>query len=213
MGHEDDNPATVLLKRIETGDASAAEELLPIIYGELHQVAQRFMSRENPGHTLQPTALVHEAWMKLVGQTRHQWNGRTHFLAVAAHAMRAILVDHARSRRALKRGGRRDRVVLEEAVAFYEQRAVDLLDLDTAMSRLAGIDQQLAQVVELRFFGGLTNDEVGKVIGVSTPTVERRWRVARAWLQKALEDNAEVAPDPEAEPPGDAARDDDRARG
>lgn len=207
MASQDDHPATLLLKRIEGGDASAAEELLPLIYGELHQVAQRFMSRENPGHTLQPTALVHEAWMKLVGQTRHAWTGRTHFLAVASHAMRAILVDHARSRRALKRGGHRERVLLEDAVAFYEQRAVDILDLDMAMGRLSGIDPELARVVELRFFGGLTNEDVSKVLGVSTPTIERRWRVARAWLQKALED-APAAPAATDDAP---RTDDDRA--
>lgn len=203
MSDQDDSPATILLRRLDGGDASAAEELMPLVYNELHQVAQRFMSRENPGHTLQPTALVHEAWMKLVGQSTHHWNGRTHFLAVAAHAMRAILVDHARARRALKRGGGRDRVMLEEAVAFYESRAVDLLDLDTAMGRLQDIDKELAKVVELRFFGGLTNDEVATVLDLSTPTIERRWRVARAWLQKAIEEPPAEGDEPETPSPHD----------
>jgi len=167
------------------GGADAAE-LLPALYAELRDVAERYMRKERSEHTLQPTALVHEAWLRLAGGRETSWRGRSHFLGAAAHSMRTILVDPARRRRAEKRGGRLERVALDEAVAFYEQRGADLLDLDAGLDRLSRIDDELRSLVELRFFGGLTNAEIGVVLGLSTPTVERRWRVARAWLRTAV---------------------------
>lgn len=180
----------------EGGAAPAsAEELLPLVYQDLRRLAERYMSRERPGHTLQPTALVHEAYLKLVDQTRVNWKGKSHFFAVGAQAMRRLLIDHARGRRREKRGGARRRVTLAESLFPSDERELDfeeLLSLNTALDRLANVEARAAQVVELRFFGGLSVPEVAHVLDVSTRTVEGDWTYARAWLRRELsgEDDA-----------------------
>ena len=177
---------TLLLTAIEEGREHSADELLAVVYEELRRMAAHRMAAEAPGHTLQPTALVHEAYMKLVDQTRVDWQGRSHFFAVAAQAMRRILVDHARSRQREKRGGGRARVVLDEAVALSPQKDEDVLALDEALERLAALDPRQAKVVELRFFGGMSVEEVAEALSVSKRTVEGDWTFARAWLSREL---------------------------
>jgi RNA polymerase sigma-70 factor (ECF subfamily) len=180
----------------EGGAAPAsAEELLPLVYQDLRRLAERYMSRESPGHTLQPTALVHEVYLKLVDQTRANWKGKSHFFAVGAQAMRRLLIDHARGRRREKRGGARQRVTLAESLFPSTKSELDfeeLLSLNTALERLAAVEARAAQVVELRFFGGLTVPEVAHVLDVSQRTVEGDWTYARAWLRRELsgEDHA-----------------------
>jgi RNA polymerase sigma factor (TIGR02999 family) len=166
------------------GDAAAAERLLPLVYEELRAIAASHLRHERAGHTLQPTALVHEAYVRLIDQTSVRWNGRSHFLAVAAMAMRRVLVNHARDRRRLKRGGpEMKRVPLDDAVGVLEERAGDLEALDGALTRLAAMDPQQARIVELRFFGGLTAPETAEAMGISERTVHREWSLARAWLR------------------------------
>ena len=170
-------------------DRATAEELFPVVYDELRRIAKNYMSRETPGHTLQPTALVHEAYLKLVDQTRADWKGKTHFFAVGAKVMRRLLVDHARGRGALKRGAGWHRVTLSEALDPLGGEDLDpeqLLDLNSALEQLAEIDEREVRVVTLRFFGGLTVEQVGQVLGVSTRTVENDWRHAKAWLRLRL---------------------------
>lgn len=173
----------------------SAEELLPLVYQDLRRLAERYMSRERPGHTLQPTALVHEVYLKLVDQTRANWKGKSHFFAVGAQAMRRLLIDHARGRRREKRGGARQRVTLAESLFPSSESELDfeeLLNLNSALEKLAAVEARAAQVVELRFFGGLTVPEVAHVLDVSTRTVEGDWTYARAWLRRELsgEDHA-----------------------
>lgn len=175
----------------ETGevDRATAEELFPVVYDELRRIAKSYMNRETPGHTLQPTALVHEAYLKLVDQTRANWKGKTHFFAVGARVMRRLLVDHARERGAQKRGAGWQSVTLTGALDPLGEEVLDreqLLDLNTALERLAEIDEREAKVVTLRFFGGLTVEQVAEVIGVSKRTVENDWRHAQAWLRLRL---------------------------
>ena len=187
MGTADPQNVTRLLNRMAGGDAGAASELLPVLYGELHAQAELIMRDQRAGHTLQPTALIHEAWMKLVGAgPEGSYESRAHFAAVAARAMRSVLVDHARRRQADKRGGARERVPLDEVAELFTERAPDLLALDEALDRLTAMDDQLGRLVELRFFAGLSVEETAKLLGVSTPTVTRGWRVARMWLQREL---------------------------
>jgi RNA polymerase sigma factor (TIGR02999 family) len=169
-----------------------AEDLFPVVYEELRRLARGYMSRETPGHTLQPTALVHEAYLKLVDQTRVDWKGKTHFYAVGARIMRRLLVDHARERGAQKRGAGWRSVTLSEALdplGFEQLGPEQLLDLETAIEQLAEIDDREARVVTLRFFGGLTVEQVGEVIGVSKRTVENDWRHAKAWLRLRLSES------------------------
>jgi RNA polymerase sigma factor (TIGR02999 family) len=173
----------------EEGTAAVPEELLPLIYDELHRLAAFYMSRERPGHTLQPTALVHEAYLKLVDQSRVNWRGRTHFLAVGAQAMRRLLIDHARARGSEKRGGSWRRVTLAQAITPHAGSDLDpeqLLTLHTAIDKLAELDTRQARIVELRYFGGMTVPEVATVLGVSRRTVEDHWVHARAWLRREL---------------------------
>jgi RNA polymerase sigma factor (TIGR02999 family) len=177
---------TQVLEKLRNGDRRAADELLPLVYDEFRALARHYLAQERMNHTLQPTALVHEAYMKLVDQTRVDWQGKSHFFAVAAQAMRRILVDHARSRQREKRGGGRARVVLDEAVALSPQKDEDVLALDEALERLAQLDPRQAKVVELRFFGGLNVEEVAEALGVSKRTVEGDWTFARAWLSREL---------------------------
>ncbi len=177
---------TQVLEQLRNGDQRAADKLLPLVYDEFRALARHYLQQERMNHTLQPTALVHEAYMKLVDQTRVDWQGKSHFFAVAAQAMRRILVDHARSRQRDKRGGGRARVVLDEAVALSPQKDEDVLALDEALEKLAKVDPRQAKVVELRFFGGLNVEEVAETLKVSKRTVEGDWMFARAWLSREL---------------------------
>lgn len=162
------------------------DQLLPLVYNDLRRLAQAKMNREPGMMSLEPTALAHETFMRLVDQSRVDWRGKSHFMAVAAQAMRRILVDHARSRKRLKRGGSRQRVDLSSGVAMSGPSEVDLIALDDALEKLTEVDARQAKVVELRFFGGLSVEEVAEAIGVSKRTVEGDWTIARAWLRKEL---------------------------
>src|SRR6266540_6662010 len=177
---------TRLLVAWSRGDAKALEDLIPLVYDELRRLAERHLSREAPGHTLQPTAVVHEAYLRLVDQKRVTWKNRGHFFAVAAQTMRRLLVDHARQRDAEKRGGAATRVPLEEGAASTLPREADVIALDRALERLATLDATQAKVVELRYFGGLTLDETADVLGTSPSTVGRAFRLAKAWLYREL---------------------------
>ena len=181
---------TGLLLAWRAGDASAGERLLPAIYDELHRQAARAMRREDDAHTLQPTALVHEAYLRLVDQQRVEWRNRAHFFGVAAQMMRRVLVDHARTRLAAKRGGALHRVTLADVGAGAEHGGKDELDvlaLHDALERLAVFDPDQARLVELRYFGGLGIEDTAEALGVSPATVKREWAVARAWLRRELE--------------------------
>ena len=180
--------ATRLLSRIEAGDPSAQEELLPLLYDELRDIAGACMARERSGHTLQPTELVHEAWIRSVGgdDVRH-FEGRTHFVRAAARAMRHVLCDHARARAAGKRNEGERAVALDEVLVGFEDHSLDVIELADAIDWLGERDQELARLVELRYFGGLSIAETAKVLGTSDSSVERGWRVARMWLRRALE--------------------------
>jgi RNA polymerase sigma factor (TIGR02999 family) len=186
---------TRLLQDATGGQREALDRLLPLVYDELSQIARGRLRFEQSGHTLNTHALVHEAYLKLVDQTRAQWQSRNHFFAVASEAMRRILIDYAKRRRAGKRGGQSPHVPLEEAgelVAsdplFSDEQATELLALDDAMSRLAAFNPQGARVVQYRFFGGLSNEEVADVMGLSERTVRRAWTMAKAWLRGELDD-------------------------
>jgi RNA polymerase sigma factor (TIGR02999 family) len=177
---------TRLLVDWSHGDASALDRLVPLVYSELHRLAQRYMRGERPDHPLQTTALVNEAYLRLVGWKEVEWKNRAHFLAVAAQIMRRILVDFARSRNYAKRGGGLRRVSLDDALLVTEAADPDLLDLDNALTRLAAVDPRKSRVVELRFFGGLNNEEIAEVLGTSPFTVIRDWNLARAWLLREM---------------------------
>ena len=179
---------TQLLVRWEGGDRAALDALMPLVEQELRQLARSYLRRERSGHTLQPTALVNEAYLKLVDQRDARWQSRAHFYGVAAQLMRRILVDHARARAAEKRGGPQAyAVTLSEADRVSAQPALDLLAVHEALEELAALDPQQARVVELKFFGGLTIEETAEALGVSHATVERDWKAARAWLRRKLE--------------------------
>jgi RNA polymerase sigma factor (TIGR02999 family) len=171
------------------GEASASAELMPLVYDELRRVAQNYLNQERPNHTLQATALVHEAYLRLVKQTEVDWQDRAHFFGMAAQMMRHILVDHARKKRAEKRGGFGERMTLAEAVSFPEQIDFDLVALDDALNGLTRLDPQQSKIVEMRFFGGLTIEETSTALGVSVATVNREWRLAKAWLLRELSRN------------------------
>ena len=174
------------------GDRQSLDALLPIVYQELRRLAASYLRREKPGQTLQPTALVHEAYLRLMKDRPERWQNRAHFCAIAAHSMRQILIERARARNALKRGGAQPRVTLDEALVAGGERAVDLLALDEALERLAQLDPEQARLVELRFFGGLTIEETADALNMSPATVKRHWTVARAWLARELEGNSQV---------------------
>lgn len=176
---------TVLLRRVSAGDKDAESELLPRVYAELKRLALSQLRSERPGHTLQATALVHEAYMRLANQ-QEGWNGRAHFYALAAKVMRRILTDYARQRNAGKRGGGKIKLSLDEHLGVPVEQCPMLTDLDEALERLEEISPRQAKIIELRFFGGLTEDEVAEVIGVSSRTVKRQWESARAWLYGEL---------------------------
>ncbi|MBW7904481.1 MAG: sigma-70 family RNA polymerase sigma factor [Phycisphaerae bacterium] len=177
---------TELLREVARGSQSAAGQLYPLVYEQLHGLAESLLRHERRDLTIGATVLVHEAFVRLVEQSRANWQDRSHFCAVAAQAMRRILIDHVRGRRAAKRGGAWRRVTLEEAVETLAHEQLDLIDLDEALTRLAEVDPREARVVELRFFGGLSNVEVAEVLRVSVRTVEDDWRMARAWLRREL---------------------------
>ncbi len=168
------------------GDRQSLDSLLPIVYQELRRLAAAYLRRERPGQTLQPTALVHEAYLRLMKDRPDRWQNRAHFCAIAAHSMRQILIEKARARGAAKRGGARPRVTLDEALIGADERSIDLVALDEALDRLAAIDAEQARLVELRFFGGLTVEETAETLGISPATVKRHWTVARAWLAREL---------------------------
>jgi RNA polymerase sigma factor (TIGR02999 family) len=175
---------TALLQQWSRGDRDALEKLTPLVYEELRGIAAGYMRDERPGHTLQATALVHEAYVRLIGQKRVSWQNRAHFFGIAAQLMRRILIDHARRRQAAKRGvGGALRLTAGVDVAGAPEQDFDLLAIDGALSRLEQLDAAQARIVELRFFGGLTVEETAEVAGVSTATVKREWRTARAWLR------------------------------
>lgn len=190
-GHKPETPIgiTQLLDDWSGGDRAALERLLPIVYGELRRLAKRELRRERAGHTLQPTALVHELYVRLVDQRRASWENRAQFFAVAAQLMRRILVDHARARVAAKRGGSSPRVSLDEAGDAIDEAiapAFEVLAVDRALTRLATLDPEQARIVELRFFSGLSVEETAHVLGRSPRTIKREWRLAKAWLYQHL---------------------------
>ena len=178
--------ATRIVNALAAGDHHAADELMPLVYDEFRQLAGDYLRQETRAHTLQPTALVHEAYMRLIDQTRVNWQGRTHFFAVGAQAMRRILVDHARGKGRAKRGGGWQRIALDETLMVSSHNDADVLAVDEAIDRLAKLDPRQARIVELRFFGGLTVEEVAEVLGVSKRTVENDWKIVRAWLRREL---------------------------
>jgi len=178
---------TQLLVDWGNGNQAALELLMPLVYEELHRLARRHIGRERPGHTLQTSALVNEAYLRLVDQRNAHWQNRAHFFSIASRLMRRILVDHARSRHFAKRGGGLRRVSLDEAAVVSQNRAADLIALDDALTNLAAIDPRKCQVVELRFFGGLSVEEIATVVGVSPVTVMRDWSTAKAWLHRAIQ--------------------------
>ena len=169
------------------GDEAALAQLTPLVYHELHRLARRYMRSENPGHTLQTSALVNEAYLRLIDQKNVSWQNRSHFFGIAAQLMRRILVDHARSQARQKRGGHAQRLSLDATAILTKERVVDLVAIDDALTKLAEFDPQKSRIVEMKFFGGLTNDEVAECLNVSSRTIEREWRKAKAWLKGALE--------------------------
>lgn len=181
-----DDQITKLLAEVQAGDAGAKVKLASLVYADLHRMAAGFMLRERPGQTLQPTILVHDAFLRLLGPGGYTWQSRSHFFAVAAQVMRRILIDHARGRNAAKRGGNASRVCLEEIAIFTDEHWEDLIDVDRALDLLAEHDARLARVVELRFFAGMTEKEIGEVIGLSSRQVKRDWKVAKAWMYAEL---------------------------
>ena len=177
---------TQLLVDWSNGDGDALDKLMPVVYDELHDLAARYLRRERQDHTLQTTALVNEAYLRLIDQTRIDWKNSLQFYALAARMMRRILVDHARSHRYKKRGGGARKIPLDDAPQVSFERAPDYVAVDDALKELAEIDPELATIVELRFFGGFKNSEIGQHLGMSVPTIVRRWRVAKAWLYRYM---------------------------
>ena len=177
---------SIILKDWSAGNRDSADVLLSLVYDELRKLAARYLSRERSGHTLQPTALVHEAYMRLVDISDIKWQDRAHFFAVSANVMRHILVDHARAKQAEKRGGGAQRIALEDAISLSQETDVDVLAVDEALQELATFDELQSRIVELRFFGGLTIEETAHVISKSPATVKREWSMAKAWLHSKL---------------------------
>ena len=180
---------TALLIDWSSGDKAALDKLVPLVERELHRLAHHYLKREKPGHTLQTTALVNEAYLRLVDQDRVHWKNRAHFFALSAQFMRRILVDHARRRKYEKRGGEAHRISFDEAMAVSRERGTDLVALDDALDKLATIDARKSKVVELRFFGGLSVEETAEALGVSPLTVKRDWKMAKAWLYNLLKND------------------------
>ena len=190
MGASESRGVTELLLQWRAGDEQAREQVMALVYGELRRRAAAYLRRERGGHTLQPTALVHEAYLRLVDQDRVAWQGRAHFLAIAASMMRRVLMDHGRKQKARKRGGAVSRVTFDERLVPSGERELDLVALDEALDALAQLDEIKARVVELRAFGGLEVEETAEVLGISTATVKRHWAFALAWLQHRVRGGA-----------------------
>lgn len=180
---------TELLRAWSDGDKAALDQLIPVVYDELRRQASRYLRRERPGHTLQTTGLVNEAYLRLVDQKKVRWQNRAHFFGIAAQLMRRILVDHARTKHRAKRGGSALRISINDAVVKTKQRDLDLVALDEALNHLAKLDPQQSRVVELRFFSGLNVEETAEVLGISPATVKRNWSVAKAWLHREISGN------------------------
>ena len=178
---------TQLLAKLRDGQRDAESRLIPLVYAELRRLAAHYLRGERPDHTLQPTALVHEAYLRLTKLHEVDWQSRSHFFATAATVMRRILVDHARAQRANKREGDRQAISLEDALVVSPSRSPQIIALDDALNRLAALDARRGKIVELRFFGGLSEEETGAVLGISARTVKRDWRVAKAWLYNELD--------------------------
>ena len=198
MSQVSEHAITQLLQQMSAAprtEQAVLEQLLPLVYRELRRQAAGYLRKERAGHTLQPTALVHEAYLRLIDQRDVRWQNRAHFFGVAAQAMRRILVDHARGRRRVKRGGADRRVTLTDAALIAEQRSVDLIDLDGALERLAALDPRQCRVVELRYFGGLSVEETAEALDISPATVKREWAMARAWLSAELNPPRKPTPD------------------
>jgi RNA polymerase sigma factor (TIGR02999 family) len=180
------NQVTQLLVRWREGDRDALEELMPLVYDELRRLARHYLRQERGDHTLQSTALVHEAYLRLAGQNPPQWQNRAHFFGIAARVMRQILVEYARGRNTAKRGGDACRLTLDDSIALPQQSDVDVVELDRALTELSELDEQQGRIVELRFFAGLTIEDTSEVLGISPATVKRDWVSARAWLYRAM---------------------------
>jgi RNA polymerase sigma-70 factor (ECF subfamily) len=181
----DGGDVTQLLQAMTSGDPAAADRLLPLVYAELHRLAAAYMRRERQDHTLQPTALINEAYLRLAGEEVN-WQNREHFIGVAAHVMRRVLVDYARAHKAEMRGGGLRRVELDEGVAISEERSEEVLSLDEALDRLMELNPRQARVVELRYFGGLSVEQIASIVGIAPRSVKRDWALARIWLFKEL---------------------------
>lgn len=180
------NEITHLLRRWSEGDSKALDQLMPVVYEELHKLAGGYLRQERPGHTLQPTALINEAYMRLVKQDFPEWQSRRHFFGVAAQLMRQILVEHARGRAAAKRGGGGEKLPLDEAIVFSQDKASELVALDDALTALVKFDERKVRIIELRYFGGLSLEETAQALDVSVPTVVRETRMAQAWLHREM---------------------------
>ena len=189
MSIERRHEVTEILHDWSAGDGAAKERLFPLVYDELRRQARGFLSKERADHTLQPTALVHEAYLKLVDQTRVSWQNRAHFFGIASQLMRRIVIDHARAHASGKRGGAAIRLSLDDVRIPPEERAAGLIALDEALKDLAQFDERKSQIVEMRFFGGLTDEEIAEVLQISTRTVLRDWKTARLWLYRELSEN------------------------
>lgn len=184
------NEVTRLLVAWGNGDQAALDQLMPLVYSELHRLAHRHIKKERPGHTLQTSALLNEAFLRLVDQRDVHWHGRAHFFSIAAQMMRRILVDYARSRRYAKRGGDAQQVSFNEELPVSRQISANVVEVHEALNELASIDERKSKVVELKFFGGLSNEETAEVLGVSPGTVMRDWTLAKAWLRLAMKHTA-----------------------
>lgn len=186
MGGEGQSQVTQILRDWSDGDPGAPERLMPLVYEEMRRIARSFISKERPGHTLQPTALANEAYLRLVGQNSVSWQSRAHFYSIAASMMRRVLIDHARTRATEKRGGAAVRLSLEDVQVPVEERAAGLLAMDEALERLSQFNERGRRIVEMRFFAGMSDEEIAEVLGVSTRTVLRDWKAARLWLFREL---------------------------
>ena len=180
---------TRLLLAWGNGNTAALDELMPLVYDELRRIAKNYMRGQRGGHTLQTTALVNEAYLKLIDSSRVNWQNRTHFFAISAQLMRRVLVDFARAKRSLKRGGERIQITLDEKIEEPFEKETDLIELDEALQTLAEMNPRQSQIVELRYFGGLSEEEIAETLNISTRTVRRDWNVARAWLYRELSQN------------------------
>lgn len=183
---EESRSITQLLLESKGGARGALDQLMPVVYNELRRLAESYLRRERPDHTLQATALVNEAYLRLIDQKTVSWQNRAQFFGLAAKMMRRILVNHAEAHHAAKRGGHAQKLSLDEAVSFFEAEQVDLLALNTALIRLATLDERQSEIIELRFFGGLTIDEIAEMLQISPATVKREWNMAKAWLMREL---------------------------